>query len=243
MDSDDEDVPLPTAFQSRFGDSSDEETAPVKMRPVRGIPRRGNEGDSTELEDSSDDETRVEKPKILITSSGGASGQHITGLESEKPSDEPLSPTTEKRKGFFGRLRSKKPKKESQRISRAGLESSIQREAYLEQAKVEMERAKTPETPTSPPKLQRRTTPKRVMSDSWPLPEKVTADDGDRPLTSDGINNVANDTMPAAGFRPGLAPRQNTSSTVRSAGGTPVYGRSGKKKRFPLLRRALGLYD
>ena len=49
-------------FRSRFADSSDEEDGPRTntLRPVRGIPRRhGKEdGESTELEDSSDDEGR-----------------------------------------------------------------------------------------------------------------------------------------------------------------------------------------
>ncbi|EGD88027.1 hypothetical protein H112_04506 [Trichophyton rubrum D6] len=45
-------------FKSRYEDSSDEEGGAIKLRPVRGIPRRRNEteGDSTDLDDSSEDE-------------------------------------------------------------------------------------------------------------------------------------------------------------------------------------------
>ena len=50
-DSSDEEGGLPTLRSSRFDDSSDEE--PSSLAPVRGIPRRIDEGDSTDLEDSS----------------------------------------------------------------------------------------------------------------------------------------------------------------------------------------------
>lgn len=62
-------------FRSRFADSSDEEDRPGKntLRPVRGIPRRhGKEdGESTELEDSSDDEGR-RRTKLGAAAAAGA---------------------------------------------------------------------------------------------------------------------------------------------------------------------------
>ena len=50
-DSSDEEDGFPAAASSRFADSSDDES--VDLAPVRGIPRRIDEGDSTDLEDSS----------------------------------------------------------------------------------------------------------------------------------------------------------------------------------------------
>ena len=52
-DSSDEDD-FPATTRSRFADSSDDD-GPAKLTPVRGIPRRTNEGDSTDLDDSSED--------------------------------------------------------------------------------------------------------------------------------------------------------------------------------------------
>ena len=58
--SDDEDGGGPRTFRSRFEDSSDDEPASEAEhvtygRLVRGIPRKADDGDSTELEDSSDE--------------------------------------------------------------------------------------------------------------------------------------------------------------------------------------------
>ena len=51
----------------------------------------------------------------------------------------------------------------------------------------------------------------------------------ERPMTSDGL--------PPTGRRPGLGERQGT------AGSVAISLRTGKKKRFPRLRRAFGLLD
>lgn len=104
-DSDDEDGPRPTTFKSRFADSSDDEAEPAPLRPVRGIPKRQDDGDSTDLDDSSDEERRKPKrqlqPAIKIDTNAAQQAQ---------TSDVPLSPNTMKKKGLFSRFRSKKPK-------------------------------------------------------------------------------------------------------------------------------------
>ena len=64
-DSSDDEDGFPTAVSSRFADSSDEDE-PTKLTPVRGIPRRIDEGDSTDLEDSSGDETRGQKSSTAV---------------------------------------------------------------------------------------------------------------------------------------------------------------------------------
>ncbi|KAL8865677.1 MAG: hypothetical protein Q9198_009210, partial [Flavoplaca austrocitrina] len=102
------------------------------------------------------------------------------------------------------------------------------------------------------PKLQRRNTPKRFASDSWPLPENSTIppaaamanNEKLRPSTSDGASvgkPLAMGTMrPETGNRRFTAEGQpvGTNGTVGAVG-----GKEAKKKRFPMLRKALGLKD
>ena len=99
----------------------------------------------------------------------------------------------------------------------------------------------SPAVAASPPvgRLQRRVTPQRFASDSWPLPPKIGAlDEEQRPSTADALGTTNGSTV-----RPGVGNRIPTSETMRTEGGTPIVGRSGKKKRFPLLRKAFGLKD
>jgi len=124
----------------------------------------------------------------------------------------------------------------------------------------ELERAKSPElsipkSPSSPALgVQRRLTPHRVMSDqytpqrtpteSWPLPSKIESGDGDQPYTADGVANASPPAIAGNEYKLGTPQRHNTASTVRTTGGTPVYSeKTGKKKRFPMLRKVFGLYD
>ena len=249
-ESDDEDALGPATFRSRFGDSSDEEPEPTKFRPVRGIPRKTDEGDSTDLEDSDDAEKDIEKRK---TSAPAV----LAPIDGNKTTfaDAPVSPNTEKKGGIFGRWRSKKVKDERGKTSKLPFESQDSRQAYIEQVKTEMQKNNKAEEqspkPARPGILQRRSTPQRVMSDSftsqrmpsdsWPLPPKIGED---RPFSSDGVPSAADSTVAGGENRPGPPERQNTSSTVRTANGTPIYSeRTGKKKKFPMLRRAFGLYD
>jgi serine/arginine repetitive matrix protein 2 len=267
-DSDDEDAPSPKIFRSRFEDSSDEEPEPVKFRPVRGIPRKIDEGDSTDLEDSSDIEKQMGKPNATSAAANTSTENGVV-----KGGDAALSPTKEK-KSFFGRFRSKKEKEQTPKLSKAGLESSVQTQAHLDQARTKIERAKSPEpeksselksakspersilkSPSSPaPGGQRRLTPHRATSDqytpqripteSWPLPPKTESGDGDRPYTADGVVNPSPPAVTGNEDKSGTLQRHDTASTVRTAGGTPVYSeRTGKKKKFPMLRKVFGLYD
>ena len=232
-DSDDGDAPR--LFRSRFEDSSDDEPEPLSLRPVRGIPRKTDDGDSTDLNDSSDDGKKAEKPKVHIAPPMAEDTHAVrrrssgSGRDVTKSADPPT-----KKKGIFGRFRSTK----DHRVAKPVSESSARRDTHLERSPAELEQARSPVGPGSPTgKLQRRNMPQRVMSESWPLPEAKEEGLDKRPGTSDGVvQNITNG-------RPSMMPRENTSSTVRTEGGTPVYGRSGKKKRFPMLRKALGLHD
>ena len=120
--SDEEDDPVNR--RSRFADSSDEDE-PVDFTPVRGIPRRIDEGDSTDLEDSSDEKV-TPKPALPQSQTLKPEGRAL-GAGSLRPVPEaaiasPASPlgTTQptkekekKKRSFFGGLGSKKtPKSE-----------------------------------------------------------------------------------------------------------------------------------
>lgn len=238
VDSDDEETaPRAKKWRSRFGDDSDDES---DLTPVRGIPRRTGDGDSTDLEDSSDEEkprtpvqpARLQIPQSTMTPAGA----------------EPMSPNTEKKRGLFGRLRGKKqkdaapspivespqapPPTDLSKPSNLGFSSKAERDRVIEQTRARLEAAQQPQ-PTHQPhnKLQRRHTPQRVMSDSWPLPPKISDNMNDRPNTADG-----------ATMRNGSARLNQGSMRTRDVPMEPV-GRSGKKKRFPMLRKAFGLKD
>jgi len=122
-------------LSSRFGDSSDEEDGAVNRRsrfadssdedepdftPVRGIPRRIDEGDSTDLEDSSDEKV-APKPRVTQPQTSMSEGKAL-GAKSLRPVAEnatnPASPMNtgqqpkdkeKKKRSFFGGLGGKKP--------------------------------------------------------------------------------------------------------------------------------------
>lgn len=122
-------------LSSRFGDSSDEEDGAVNRRsrfadssdedepdftPVRGIPRRIDEGDSTDLEDSSDEKV-APKPRVTQPQTSMSEGKAL-GAKSLRPVTEnatsPASPMNtgqqpkdkeKKKRSFFGGLGGKKP--------------------------------------------------------------------------------------------------------------------------------------
>ena len=238
----DEDVSEPQTFRSRFEDSSDEEAGVTKYRPVRGIPTRQDEGDSTDLEDSSDE---AEKRRAKSRRQGPKSPDAVNGArtstarepEISSPIQSPAPPVDGKKKGIFGRFSGKKSKD----VTIDAQPTKAEREMHNPRIRADLDGGRSPEMPASPEgrgKLQRRHTPQRVTSDSWPLPPKAAADDDHRPQTSDGTGNAQD-----VNGRPGLGTRQDTSGTVRTEDGTPVLGRTGKKKRFPKLRKAFGLHD
>lgn len=148
-DSSDEEDGRPN-LGSRFADSSDDE--PDEFTPVRGIPRRIDEGDSTDLEDSSvengatpskpkmnDTKTPATmKPEGLALATGSlraASGDGPTtvmgsGLQAKKAAER-----ENKKRSFFGSLGSKKPDSSNVRIP--DTDSAARRDGALERAKAE----------------------------------------------------------------------------------------------------------
>ena len=286
-------------FSSRFGDSSDEEDArpnlrsrfadssddePADFTPVRGIPRRIDEGDSTDLEDSSAENITTPlkpemngakgpattKPEGLALATGSlraASGDPPTagmgsGLQAKKTAEK-----ENKKRSFFGSLGSKKrgsPSVGKTDIaldrSKAGTDtptsskggrvlgpSSPKADPISLQSPTVTSQTSTAQSSPKSPKLQRRHTPKRLASAndiSWPLaptPGGANSTVDNRPRTSDGQPKPLN----TAAGRPDLG---TTQSTVQAAGANVAgaaisTGATGKKKKFPMLRKAFGLHD
>ncbi|KAL8971848.1 MAG: hypothetical protein Q9183_000850 [Haloplaca sp. 2 TL-2023] len=292
-DSSDEDEPLPKR-QSRFEDSSDEEDR-EELTPVRGIPRKIEEGDSTDLEDSSaspspmppanDDKVEKAAPNPLQGSAlasgslrGGPSDQG-PGLQTKKSAEK-----EKKKRSFFGSIgggKKRESKSPPPNISlpvaststthplEANYASPVATPGSPQTPKAskvmgnkdpvatssplssQAAAAASPGSPKTakPPKLQRRNTPKRFASDSWPLPEMPAAKGESakmRPSTSDG---AASKPLAMGTMRP-EANRSNTAERGQGAKGSVPNGlMSGgnggkdgkeKKKRFPMLRKALG---
>ncbi|RAO68852.1 uncharacterized protein BHQ10_004864 [Talaromyces amestolkiae] len=237
-DSDDEGKGGRNLFQSRFADSSDEdEPLPSNLTPVRGIPRRKGryDGESTDLDDSSDEETKRQTRNGATKSATQMSPEELEAILSQP-----------KKKGLFSRLRS--PTRSSGKdgkVRKSLMESPARRDTPLERSRIEL--AQMRENATSP-KLHKRQRAVSAYTDTWPLATGQTstlaapATSTTRPSTSDGIAH----SQDKDNGRP-LFNRHGTSdsidSRVTSTASEVVVGRSGKKKRFPMLRRAFGLRD
>ena len=241
-------------YNSRFADSSDEDEPtklPANLTPIRGIPKRVDEGDSTDLEDSDDEApTRVDPAKVTSPKPTKLEGAALASgsLRNNEPSNVGNGLQTEnavgkdkKKRSLFGSLGRKR---EEPKIVRPDPELDAHRDALAAHSKAgktlgtlaavpESPVVQSPKSPKSP-KLQRRNTAQRFQPDSWPLPQSpVTATTNSRPTTSDGVVRNNND-------RPELGDRR---TTAQSQSNGAVLGKKGKKKRFPLLRKAFGLHD
>lgn len=221
-------------FQSRFADSSDEdEPLPSNLTPVRGIPRRKGryDGESTDLDDSSDEEI-----KRQIRNDATKTVTQMTPEELEAILSQP-----KKKGGLFSRLRSPtRASGKDGKVRKSLMESPARRDTPLERSRLEL--AQMRENAASP-KLHKRQRAVAAYTDTWPLATgQASTTNTNRPSTSDGIAH----SQDKDNGRP-LFSRHGTSdsvdSKVTSAASDVVIGRSGKKKRFPMLRRAFGLRD
>lgn len=259
-DSSDEDA-RPVKLRSRFEDSSDED-APSGLTPVRGIPRRIDEGESTDLEDSSAEPSPIKKPKARPhstskvqtlqgeTMAAGSlrSPSNLIGTPVSTKPDLEVKPDADRRtrkRSLFGGLGTKKR-------DGSQIRSSDQKEGTLERpmsSRIISAESKNFPTMSSaplvkPPKLQRRNTPKRPISNSWPLPDTaalvaiqtqtsggnddVQNENGNQKLN--GISNPLNFEMKETVLQSGM-----------QAEDCEIVGLKTKKKRFPMLRKALRL--
>ncbi|KAI9676472.1 MAG: hypothetical protein M1817_000629 [Caeruleum heppii] len=277
-------------FGSRFADSSDEDDSGPRFRsrisdsdssdddmymahgsadltPVRGIPRRigEEEGDSTDLPDSSDGE-KAKKPKgtskaermlgvqpketnnhqgtALATGSLRPRGSGMD-LGKNGPSDK-----DKKKRSFFGALGRRK---DTSKVQKAEGDSGARRDTPLERTRMEMRgvQSGSPTSPASPasavgrPRLVKKNTSQRsINSAQWPLPPVLGQDQ--RPSTADGVFGAATSVG-----RPELGNRRTTTPTpyemvARQTPGVATAGvmePAAKKKKFPRLRRVFGLTD
>ncbi|RHZ63927.1 uncharacterized protein CDV56_109283 [Aspergillus thermomutatus] len=123
-DSDDEDADFrQRKLQLRYDDSSDDEEGRVihTLRPVRGIPRRQgtNDGDSTELEDSSENERPAtpapaavsKKPNLLSHDPGLAAVARSRGMTEEELDEFLHRPAKGRVSGILGRFTLKKSRR------------------------------------------------------------------------------------------------------------------------------------
>jgi hypothetical protein len=159
-ESDDEDIDTrPQIFRSRFVDSSDEEEPNKALRPVRGIPRRKDErdGDSTELEDSSEEDRRkaqrlsVAAPQseptppgsrnqnAPVNMSGMAAVARQRGMTQRELEAFLMQPPGGRKSGLLKRLGLKKSKNPDHRIRKADVESPSRRDTPLERSRLERE--------------------------------------------------------------------------------------------------------
>ncbi|KAJ5833393.1 hypothetical protein N7474_001704 [Penicillium riverlandense] len=160
VESDDEDSDTrPQFFRSRFANSSDEDESNNTLRPVRGIPRRKDErdGDSTELEDSSEEDRRQAQrlskaaPRSKPTPpgsrgqnapgsmSGLAAVARQRGMTQRELEEFLMQPPGGRKPGLLIRLGLKKSKNPDHRIRKADVESPSRRDTPLERSRLERE--------------------------------------------------------------------------------------------------------
>jgi hypothetical protein len=151
-----EDEARAQTFRSRFESSDEEEPGNKAMRPVRGIPRRqgADDGDSTELDDSSEEGTRQQTqrtaaPQSILTpprSRGKNEPQSMSGMAavakqrgmSQRDLEEfLLSPPRGRKPSLLTRLGLKKDKNIEHRIRKADVESPSRRDTHLERSRLE----------------------------------------------------------------------------------------------------------
>ncbi|KGO72000.1 hypothetical protein PEX1_033060 [Penicillium expansum] len=207
--SDGEDEARPQVFTSRFADSSDEgEPGRNKLRPVRGIPRRqgADDGDSTELEDSSEEGARQQTQPVLASQtmasaygSRGKNAPNMSGMAavakqrgmSQRDLEEfIMAPPGGQKRGLLTRLGIKKPRNSEHGFREAGVESPLERSRLeLDQLRSEgmmngnhgitttTVSAGNPE-PTRSSKLVKRNSKRQSTGpNSWPLHSNNTKEE------------------------------------------------------------------
>lgn len=154
-------------FHSRYAESSDDELRRSEFRPVRGIPRRTNEvdGDSTDLEDSSDNEprntlrrTRTGKSpsKVASDPAMAAAMAHVLknkreastsqGANGKEASDSVPLYTSKPRGGLFSRLKRGRRNDESS-VRKSNLDNPARMDTSLEKSRFKRDPQNfTPET-------------------------------------------------------------------------------------------------
>ncbi|RHZ50719.1 hypothetical protein CDV55_101976 [Aspergillus turcosus] len=282
-DSDDEDADFrQRKLQRRYDDSSDDEEGRVvhTLRPVRGIPRRQgtNDGDSTELEDSSENERRPttpapaavsKKPNPLSHDPGLAAVARSRGMTEEELDEFLHRPAKGRVSGILGRFTLKKSKPPMEhKVSKSNPEdlTHVREENVLNPAGgTTVTTVTANHSATSPAKLTKGGL-KKTNENGWPMDSKrkgsePAADAGtaaeqhpvaagaseDRsPSIAGNSEPTARDTAYNTQSSETAPPREeqhlaNSNGTNRLSAKDVVFPQAERKKRFPRLRKALGM--
>lgn len=298
-DGENEDEARPQTFLSRFADSSDEEGPHGNaLRPVRGIPRRqgADDGDSTELEDSSEEgarqqaQTRIASAAIGSppgsrgnTAPHGMSGMAAVakqrGMSQRELEEFIMAPPTSRKPSILTRLGLKKSKNSNHRIRQSDTDTASKRNPPLEPSPMELDQIHngspignyttiSSPKPTHPRLVKRNSQHQPSVPESWPL-DLPAVDEPLQPVLEQPhdvlpVQNPEATTLARNGSvfvngnaaavspitkevqePPGPDPNNDgvlevTNPEGHSARDVVIAG-SGRKKRFPLLRKAFGL--
>ncbi|RAL07233.1 uncharacterized protein BO97DRAFT_356917 [Aspergillus homomorphus CBS 101889] len=264
----------------RYEDSSDDERGPAPLPPVRGIPRRqgAHDGDSTELEDSSDEERQLaaSRPRPAVSSPRQTGPTRDPALAAvaknrgmtDEEMDEFLQPNRGRKAGLLQRFSIRKSKSPVNRRSYTNGSARPERSRADGEQDPPLPGAQSnfvttitatkPAPPTSS-KLVRRASQRSSRSDGWPL-RTDRKDSGTAPAaTSNGADERlarvdedahTNDPSTTPATAPISQENQDPSSTASGAkndgsntAADVIIAPSGRKKRFPRLRKAFGLRD
>lgn len=276
-DGDDDEGPHRT-FRSRFVDSSDEdEPGQNTMRPVRGIPRRQGmqDGESTELEDSSDEERRrpdssATAPARNINSPGPtdvtamAAVARSRGVSRDELEDFLHQPS--RKPGILSRLNLRKGRNPEPKHRKVVSEPVTENPAVQHQRGSSVTTTVTANNSDSQPTDIRGQRRGSRLLDGWPIRHDrkgVSEADGDAGAnaitTASGAVAFPEEPPQVNGNEsgnrdtPGADPSESVGPEEQVAGEGSHFKRqntlardvviagSGRKKRFPKLRKAFGL--
>ncbi|KAA8647112.1 hypothetical protein EYZ11_009372 [Aspergillus tanneri] len=256
-------------WKSRFEDSSDEDEQGIgNLRPVRGIPRRAGkyDGDSTELEDSSDNERHLPAARTVVRQPdqpGSPRNSPALGTVAnsrgmtEREAEEFLRRAHGERKpSLFHRIGIRRPKPPTNRPGPAKLGKPDPKPKRVHEEQplpldpnqgsfVTTITANNSVSPATP-RVLKRGTHKSSGSETWPLrtnpqePGNGSNNMSGRPQTADAAAQNGNaDVVDKAApvFKENEIPVVKSDRLIVSdVGFTP-----GRKKRFPKIRKAFGL--
>lgn len=220
--SDGEDEARQQVFTSRFADSSDEdEPGNNKLRPVRGIPRPqgADDGDSTELDDSSEESARRQAQPVASSSknatnmSGMAAVAKQRGMSQKDLEEFIMAPPRDRKPGLLARLGIKKSKNSDHRLREA--ESPSRRDIPLERSRLELDQLRGDgmvngnqgvtttivsagsSEPSRSSKLVKRNSKRQSTGpDSWPLPPNAKEEESLQPVAEQPYGSPSSALQP-----------------------------------------------
>ncbi|KMU83395.1 hypothetical protein CIHG_01178 [Coccidioides immitis H538.4] len=232
----------PSGFKSRFADSSDEELDVQKFTPVRGIPRRRGaiDGDSTDLEDSSDSDAprnvvRRLRSKRPTSKRGAAPVLAVAAgdtLSNHKPSattllhDQQFPTYQEKpKRGVLSRMSlSRRHAHGETKIRKSEIESAARRDTPLERTQPELDRVRDAKlymggyayVPGTVTNISGPSTP--VPKSKWSRLSPRSAKQTNKLTRQSGNSKVISWPLPAPGETPPHIPRLSSNASDNGRG-------------------------